>query len=65
MWEEEREMSRIANKGLVVPLIFSLFSNPNPNPTPLPNNALLANLDMYGEEESDLEMRLKPCHALL
>ena len=42
-----REMSRIASKGLVVPLTFfwSLFTNPNPNPPP--NNALLANLDMY------------------
>jgi len=34
----DHKMSRIAIKGLVVPLIFnlSLFSNPNPNPNPTP-----------------------------
>ena len=45
-------MSKFAIKGIVVPLIIfylSLFFNLNSNPNPPPNNALLANMDIWGE----------------
>ena len=45
------EMSRIATKGLVVPLI-SFWSFFVPTLTLTPNNAFLANMDKYRGEES-------------
>ena len=43
------ETSRIANKGLVVLLIYfmSLFSNPNPNPTSTPKQCIAGNQNLW------------------